>query len=134
VVHTFGVLIVSFLQVLDDAVLANDVLNLPLCLDIKWVVVEQGNLVLALALRLFGLTLPHGVGISPAGRVVDSGGEFGVALAQFIHLLRVVQDELSHTLWVRLGWSARLLNVPVWSRCGPHHYGQHLAIPYSGIL
>jgi hypothetical protein len=78
------------LQVLDYTVLADDILNLALGLHIERVFVEQGNLVLALALRLLSLPLPHGVRISPAGRVVDGGGELGVALAKLIHLGRVV--------------------------------------------
>jgi hypothetical protein len=131
---TLGILIVCLLQVLHDTVLADNVLDLALGLDIEGVLVEQGDLVLALALRLFGLTLPHGVCISPAGGVVDGGGEFGVALAQFIHLLRVVEHQLSHALWIGLLGPAWLLRVPVRSRGGAHHHGHHLAIPYAGIL
>jgi hypothetical protein len=122
------------LQVLDYTVLANDVFYLSLRLDVEGVLVEQGNLVLTLAFRLLSLSLPHGICISPAGGVVDGGGELRVALVQLVHLLGVVEDELSHTLWIRLGWPARLLDVPVLPRCGAHHNGQHLAIAYSGVL
>jgi hypothetical protein len=122
------------LQVLDYTVLADNVLNLALRLHVEGVLVEQGDLVLALALRLFGLSLPHGVRLSPAGRVVGSGGKLGVAHAQVVHLARIGQDQLSHTLWIRLRWPARLLHVPVRPRRSAHDHGQHLAIPYSGIL
>jgi hypothetical protein len=133
-VHTFRVLVVGLLQILDNAVLADDVFNLALGLDVEGVLVEQGDLVLAFPLRLLGLPLPHGICISPAGGVVDGGGEFRVALAQLVHLLGVVEDELSHALWIGLRWPARLLEVPVRSRCGAHHDGQHLAIAYAGVF
>jgi len=132
--HTFGVLVVGLLQVLDDAVLANNVFNFPLCLDVEGVLVEQRNLVLTLALRLLCLTLSHGVRLSPPGGVVDGSGELGVGLTQLMHLLGVVEDKLAYTLWIRLGRPSGLLKIPVLSRCGAHHDGQHFAIPYSGIL
>ena len=133
-VGTFRILVVCLLQILDNAVLANDVFYLSLRLDVEGVLVEQGDLVLTLALRLLGLSLPHGICISPAGGVVDGGGELRVTLTQLVHLLGVVEDELSHALWIRLGGPARVLEVPVLSGCGAHHDGQHLAIPYPGVL
>ena len=47
---TFGILVVCFLQVLDHAVLANDVFYLSLRLHVEGVLVQQGNLILTLAL------------------------------------------------------------------------------------
>jgi hypothetical protein len=61
--------------------LADELFDLALGLDVEGVVVEQGDLVLALALGVSDLSLPHGKRLSPADGVVDGGGEFGVALA-----------------------------------------------------
>jgi hypothetical protein len=65
------------LQVLDDAVLANDFLNLLLRLNVEGVLVQQGNLVLALAVGFLFLATPHLKGLSPTGRVVEGGEQVG---------------------------------------------------------
>jgi hypothetical protein len=51
---TFGVLVVGLLEVLDDALLADELLDLALGFDVEGVFVEQGDLVLALALGVLG--------------------------------------------------------------------------------
>jgi hypothetical protein len=65
------------LEVLNDTVLADDFLNLLLGLDVEGVLVQQGNLLLALAIGLLLLATPHLKGLSPAGRVVDGGEQLG---------------------------------------------------------
>jgi hypothetical protein len=51
---TFGVLVVGLLEVLDDTLLADELLDLALGFDVEGVFVEQGDLVLALALGVLG--------------------------------------------------------------------------------
>lgn len=68
-------------QILDDAVLADDLLNLALGLDVEGVVVEQVDLLLAFSLGLLFAALLHGEDLSPADGVVEGGEEFGFPLA-----------------------------------------------------
>lgn len=65
------------LQILNDTVLANDFLNLALGLDVEGVLVQQGNLLLALAVGLLFLATPHFKGLSPTGRVVYGSQQIG---------------------------------------------------------
>ncbi|KAH7382397.1 hypothetical protein DE146DRAFT_226264 [Phaeosphaeria sp. MPI-PUGE-AT-0046c] len=132
--HTLGVFIVRLLEVLDDTLLADELLNLALGLDVEGVLVEQGNLVLALTLGVLGGLLPHGEGFSPAAGVVDGGGELGVPLAQLGLGLGVHKELLSHALGVglanarRVGRTLGLLHGrPVLA----DEHRQHLAIAYA---
>lgn len=96
---TFGTFVVRLLQVLDDTLLADELLNLALSFDVEGILVQQGNLVLALPLGVLGRLL---ICLSPAVGVVDGGGELGILLAQRILGLGVHQELLSHALWVGL--------------------------------
>jgi hypothetical protein len=89
-IRTLWVLIVSLFEVLDDAVLANELLYLLLGVDVEGVLVEQGNLVVALALGVVLLALAHGKGVSPRVGVAEGGGELGVAGAQVMLGLGVI--------------------------------------------
>ena len=80
------------LQVLDDAVLTNDLLDLPLGVDVEGIFVEQGDLILALAFRVSFLVLLHCEGFSPTGGVVESGDELGLLLPQLFLGCGVAQD------------------------------------------
>ena len=77
---TFWVVFVGMLQIFDDAVLANDLLDLPLGFDVEGVFVEQGDLILALAFCVPLLVLLHGECFSPTGGVVEGGDELGLLL------------------------------------------------------
>jgi hypothetical protein len=125
---TFWVLVVGLLQVLDDAVLADELLDLALGFDVEGVLVEQGNLVMSLALSVLCLLLPHSKCLSPAVGVVGSSSEFGVAALKVSKALGLTQELLSHTLWV---WLLRRRVRRVTSRWLPlltDQDGQHLAI------
>lgn len=80
------------LQILPDAVLANDLHNPPLVICVEGVRVEHSDLVLALALGLFFLALHDVELFSPAGGVVESSDKFRLALAQLFLSGRVTQD------------------------------------------
>jgi hypothetical protein len=69
--------------------LTDELLNLPLGIDVERVVVEQGDLVATLALGLLLLTLPHGECFSPGVGVVDSSSEFGILRTEASKLARV---------------------------------------------
>jgi hypothetical protein len=80
------------LQVLDDAVLADNLLNLALSVDVEGVFVEKGDLILALALSILFLALLHGKSFSPAGGVVEGGDELGLTLPELFLGCGVTQD------------------------------------------
>jgi hypothetical protein len=134
--HTFGVLVVRLLEILHNTLLADELFDLALGLDVEGVFVEEGNLVLALALGVLDCSLAHDKRLSPAVGVVDGGGKVGVALTQLGLCLGVHKELLSHTLWIRLSrgrrpsglWTLHLRAVLA------NDDGQHLTIPYSGIL
>jgi hypothetical protein len=80
------------LQVLDNAVLADNLLNLALSIDVERVFVEKSDLVLALALSILFLALLHGKCFSPAGGVVEGGDELGLALPELFLGCGVTKD------------------------------------------
>jgi hypothetical protein len=134
---TFWVLIVGLFKILNDTLLTNKLLNLALGLDVERVLVEQGNLVLALALGVLGGSLPHGECLSPAIGVVDGGGKFGITLAELRLGLGVHKELLSHALWIGLanaGWVSGALGLLHRLPVLANEYSQHLAIPYAGGL
>ena len=93
--HTLGVLIVRLLQVLHNAILTNELLNLPLCVDVEGIFVELLNLLAALTLSCLLLFLPGDESLSPCIGIHDCGGEFGILRAQAGYLTRVAQELLS---------------------------------------
>jgi hypothetical protein len=88
--RTLWVLVVGLFEVLDYAVLANELLNLLLGVNIEGILVEQGNLVVALALGVVLLALAHGKGVSPRVGVAEGSSELGVAGAQIMLGLGVI--------------------------------------------
>lgn len=79
--HTLWVLVVRLLEVLDHAVLTNQLLDLALRLDVERILIEESNLVLALALGILYLLLPHREDLPPAASVICSVGKLRVACA-----------------------------------------------------
>lgn len=136
--HTFRVLVVCLFQVLDDTLLTDEFLNLALSLDVERVLVEQGDLVLALPLGILGRLLPHGECFSPAVGVVDSGRELRVALTQLGLGLGVHKELLSHALRVGLANARGIghaLGLLLHSRpVLANEHRKHLAIPYASTL
>jgi hypothetical protein len=139
--HTFGVFFNGLLQVLHDAVVADDLLDLALGVDVEGIFVEQGDLVLALTLGALLHTLHLLPLLSPAGRVVECVKQLRALLTQRCLGGGVVQDSQSHSLWVdcsrtatvtrtRAGWSGAS-HFPLPLRPGPappDEHSQHLAI------
>jgi hypothetical protein len=89
---TFWVVLISMLQVFDDAVLADDLLDLPLGVDVEGVFVEQGDLILALAFGIPFLVLLHCECFSPTGGVVEGGDELRLLLPELFLGCGVAQD------------------------------------------
>jgi hypothetical protein len=136
---TLWVLVVSLLQVLDDTLLADKLFNLALCFDVEGILIEQGDLVLALALGILSRLLPHSECLSPAVGVVNGGEELRVALPQLALGLGVHKELLSHALWVGLAHARGVVGalgllllhrLPVLA----DEHGQHLAILDTGTL
>jgi hypothetical protein len=86
---TLWIVLVSVLQILYDAVLTDDLFNLALSVNVKGVLVEQGNLVLTLAFRILLLTLFFIVCLCPAGWVTKGRKHFRLALSQLLLCCRV---------------------------------------------
>lgn len=137
--HTFWVFVICLFQVLNDAILANQLLNLALGIDVEGIFVEKGDLVVAFALGVLSLSLPHGEDLSPAVGVVGGVGELGVTLAYIEQGLGAGEQLLSHTLWIWVphwGRTGRvwLLWWPLWLAVLASNDGQHLTIPNTGIF
>lgn len=132
--HTFRIALIGFLQILDNTVLSNELFNLALRINIKRVFVEQGNLVLALALSVISLALSHGEGVSPTGWVVKSCRKLGIALTKVVLGLGVHKELLSHALGVWLAWPLGRCWLLAGSLGPANQHSQHLTIPYSGIF
>ena len=69
--HTLGVLVVRLFQVLHNAILTNELLNLPLCIDVEGVFVELLDLLAALTLSCLLLFLPGDESLSPCIGIHD---------------------------------------------------------------
>ncbi|KAH7062961.1 hypothetical protein BKA63DRAFT_189760 [Paraphoma chrysanthemicola] len=133
--HTFWILVVRLFEILDDTVLANKLFDLALCLDVEGVLVEQGDLVLALALGVLGLSLPHDERFSPAVGVVDSSCELGIAGAEVGLGGGVCKELLSHALWIRIPHTSARRGAVLHRRpVLADEHGQHLTVLDSGIL
>jgi hypothetical protein len=132
---TFWIVLVSVLEVLDDAVLTYDILNLSLGVNVERVVIQNLYLLLALALCVLLSTHHVVVFLPPAAWVVEGGEEVWGILAQVRSRCGVVQELLSHILWVWVATSGCLRCCPlrrVPTAADEQH--QHLAILDAGII
>lgn len=139
---TFGVHIVRSVEVLQHTVLANDLFNLALGIDVEGVLVQQLDLTLLLAACLLLVALHLGEGSSPLDRVVDEGSKVGPLPGKLFQVGRAAQELLSHILWVQ-GWHAALglglaglTRTRLWlatSMLADMH-SHHFVIPDAGLL
>lgn len=134
---TFGVVFVRMLEVLDDTVLADDLLDLALGLDVERVLIQQGNLVLALALIILLLALHRVESFSPTVGVVEGGEEFRLALSKLFLCGRVAQEVLSYIFWIGLSslpppWVYRLSHCIRRVPSTPDEHSKHFSILDSG--
>lgn len=139
---TFRIHIVCRVEILKHAVLANDLFNLSLGIDVEGVFVQQLDLALLLASGLLLITLHLGEGGSPLHRVVDERSKVGSLPRELFQVRRAAQELLSHILWIQ-GWHstglsglAGLTRTRLWLAAPmlPDVHSHHLVIPDAGLL